>query len=137
MKKRGALLSVKTKLQNELVWMVIAAMAIPTFVFGGAMYYMIAKLTAPGPGLSLEEVVLDLTPYIAVLFPALVTLLLSWVFSATDKLVGPVDRMIQELDKRIQGQQTGPIVLRPGDRLMPLADKINVLLQGQESSKQP
>ena len=43
--------------------------------------------------------------------------------------------MIRELGQRIAGQGTGPIVLRPGDQLIPLADQINVLLKERESLK--
>ena len=133
---RGPLLKVKTQFQNQLIWMVFTAIAIPTVVFGGSMYLMISKLTGPDASLSPQEVVVDVTRYVAILFPVLVTLLLCWAFYGTNKLVGPLDRMIRELDERIQGNKSGPIVLRPGDRLIPLADKINLILQQRDKSKE-
>lgn len=136
MKNRGPLLKVKTRFQNQLIWMVFTAMAIPTFVFGGAMYLIISRLSGPDASLSPQEVVVDVTRYIAVLFPVLIALLLCWAFYGTNKLVGPIDRIIRELDERIQGSKSGPIVLRPGDRLIPLVDKINLLLQQQDESKE-
>jgi len=136
MKNRGPLLRVKTQFQNQLIWMVCTAMAIPTLVFGGSMYLMIARLAGPNASSSPHEVVVDVTRYVAILFPVLIALLLCWAFYGTNKLVGPIDRMIQELDDRIQGNKTDPIVLRPGDRLIPLVDKINLLLQRRDESKE-
>jgi len=110
-------------------------MAIPTFVFGGSMYLLFSKLSSPGAEMSPQEVIMDVTRYIAVLFPVMVALLLCWAFYGTNKLVGPIDRMIRELDERIKGNKSGPIVLRPGDRLIPLVDKINLILQQRDNSK--
>ncbi len=135
MTKRGPLLKVKTKFQNQLIWMVFTAMAIPTIVFGGSMYLLISKFSSPGATLSPHEVVMDVIPYVAVLFPVMVALLLGWAFYGTNKLVGPLDRIIRELDERIKGSKSGPIVLRPGDRLIPLVDKINLILQQRDNSK--
>jgi len=44
--------------------------------------------------------------------------------------------MIRELDECIQGNKSGPIVLRPGDRLIPPVEKINLLLQQPDESKE-
>ena len=136
MKNRGPLLKVKSKFQNQIIWMVFTAMAIPTLIFGGSMYLMIAKLSGPNSVTSPQEVVVDVTRYIAIFFPVLVALLLWWAFHGTNKLVGPIDRMIRELDERIQGSKSGPIVLRPGDQLIPLAEKINIVLQQRDESKE-
>jgi len=135
MTKRGPTLKVKSKLQNQLIWMIFTAMAIPTLVLGGSMYLMITKLSAPNTSGSLHEVIVGIMGYVAVLFPVSVAALLYWAFHGTNKLVGPIERMTQELDRRIEGQMTGPIVLRPGDQLIPLVDKINVLIEERDNLK--
>ena len=135
MNKRGPTLKVKSKLQNQLIWMIFAAMGIPTFVLGGSMYVIIARLSAPNTSVSPHEVIVDIMGYVAVLFPVLIGALLFWAFHATNKLVGPIERMTQELDRRLEGEKRGPIVLRPGDHLIPLVDKINVLLEERENLK--
>jgi len=137
MRKRGSTLEVKTHLQRKLIWMICAALAMPTVVLGGSMYWMIARISSPTGGSSPQEVIADITRYIAVLYPLLSAALLYWVFRGTNKLVGPIERMIRELDQRIEGRGTGPIILRPGDQLIPLADKINVLLKERENLKSP
>ena len=137
MSKRGSTLKVKTKLQNQLIWMIFAAMAIPTLVLGGSLYLMMARLSAPNTNVSPHEVIVDIVGYVAVLFPVSIAALLFWAFRGTNKLVGPIERMIRELDHRIEGLGPGPIILRPGDQLIPLADKINVLLKERENLKSP
>ena len=135
MKPRGSVLKVKTNLQNQLLWMVCAAIAVPTLVLGGSMYWIVARISSPNAGVSPPEVIAGVTRYIAVLFPVLIAALLYWVFSGTNKLVGPIERMMRELDQRIQGHRSGPIVLRPGDKLIPLVDKINMLLEERDRLK--
>ena len=48
---------------------------------------------------------------------------------------GPVERMIRELDARLGGTASGPIVLRPKDLLRPLAEKINRVMAEWEKSR--
>jgi hypothetical protein len=136
MKQREPVLRVRTKLQNQLIWMICAAIAVPTIVLGGSMYWIVTRISAPNGGVSPPEVIAGVTRYIAVLFPVLIAVLLYWVFTGTNKLVGPIERMIRELDQRIQGHRSGPIVLRPGDKLIPLVDKINVLLEERDKLKE-
>lgn len=137
MNQRCSRLKVTAKLQNQLVWKIFAAMAIPTLVLGGAMYLMMARLSAPNTIVSPHEVIVDIMGYVAVLFPVSIAGLLYWTFRGTNRLVGPIERMTQELDRRLEGEKRGPIVLRPGDHLIPLVDKINVLLEERENLKKP
>ena len=135
--KRKPTLEVKTQFQRRLMWMICAAMAMPTVVLGGTIYLIVARLSSPIGAASPHEVTLDITKYVAVLFPLLSAALLYWVFSGTNKLVGPLERIIHELEQRIEGQESGPIVLRPGDQLIPLVDKINTLLNERDGLKKP
>ena len=99
------------------------------------MCLLIARLSAPNTTMSPHEVIVGIMGYVAVLFPVSIAALLYWVFRGTNTLVGPIERMAQELDRRIEGQKSGPIVLRPGDQLVPLVDKINVLLEERDNLK--
>ena len=129
-------MEVKTHLQNKLIWMVCAAMAMPTIVLGGSMYWMMARISSPAGGASPHEVIADVLRYVAVLYPLMSAVLLYWIFRGTNRLVGPIERMIQELGQRIEGSKSGPIMLRPGDQLIPLAEKINIVLQQRDESKE-
>jgi membrane protein implicated in regulation of membrane protease activity len=137
MSKRGPVLTIKTKLQNQLIWMICAAMGVPTLILGGALYLVATQLSNPATGAAPHEVVASVVRYVAILFPLASAALLYWVFKGTNTLVGPIERIIRELDQQLAGQRTGPIVLRPGDQLIPLADKINVLLEERQSLKKP
>ncbi len=137
MSKRGSVLTIKTNLQNQLIWMICAAMGVPTLILGGALYLVAAKLSNPTAGPAPHEIVASVVRYVAVLFPLASAALLYWVFKGTNNLVGPIERIIRELEQQLTGQRTGPIVLRPGDKLIPLADKINILLEERQGLKKP
>ena len=89
MNQRCSRLKVTTKLQNQLVWMIFAAMAIPTLVLGGSMYLMMARLSAPNAGVTSHEVVVDIIGYVAVLFPVSIAALLFWAFHGPTSLLVP------------------------------------------------
>lgn len=134
---RRPTLTVKTQLQNQLIWMICAAMAIPTIILGGALYLIVSQISAPTSGQSAQEIIMSVMRYVGVLFPLASGILLHWVFSGTNKIVGPIERITRELESRIDGRGHGPIVLRPGDQLTPLANGINTLIAEREHLKQP
>lgn len=134
---RRPTLTVKTKLQNQLIWMICAALAIPTVILGGALYLITTRISSLANGQSAQEIVMEVMRFVGVLFPLASGLLLHWVFSATNRIVGPIERITRELESRIEGKGHGPIVLRPGDELAPLANGINTLIAEREQPRQP
>lgn len=132
MKNRRPLLSVKTKLQGQLLWLVFAAMAVPTLVLGGGVMLLAPLLPLADLDATPEEFRASVLIGIAIIFPFLAAALFCWAFFLTNRLVGPIERMLRELDARIEGTATGPITLRPKDLLIPLVDKINVLIAERE-----
>ena len=132
MKSRGPLLAVKTKLQSQLIWLVFLSMAVPTLILGGLVStHPVIALAGPIP----EEMRGAILLGIVVLGPVLAAVFLCWAFHLTNRMVGPVDRMDQELDARLRGTASGPIVLRPNDLLLPLAEKINLVVADWEKVK--
>ncbi len=134
MKNRGPLLAVKTKLQGRLIWLVFAAMAIPTVIFGGGALLLLDTGDL-GLGSAQGEMRVGILVSIVVLFPVTSALLFCWAFYLTNRIVGPVDRLINELDARLQGTASGPVILRPKDLLLPLAERINSLIAAWEKDK--
>lgn len=135
MKNRGPLLVVKTKLQSPLIWLVFMAMALPTIILGGGSLLLLRDSADSGmAGVQVEVRVVVLVSMI-VLFPVSAALLFGWAFYLTNRIVGPVERMIREIDARILGTGSGPIVLRPKDLLVPLAERINGLIEELEKRK--
>ena len=133
MKKRGPLLSVKSKLQSQLVWLIFAAMAIPTAVLGGSLYLLISRIADSNTAPALQSALMEIAGYISLSFPPLTALLLAWAFRRTNQIVGPIERISRELDGRLKGTSSGPIILRPGDQLFPMVDGINALLKDREA----
>lgn len=112
---------------------VVVAMAIPTFVFGGSLFFLIRDIASHPDRLSLLEMVMKTVPYVAVVYPILISCLLFVAFSVTDRIVGPVDRLVRELDERLHATASGPLRIREDDALVPLVDKINQLLARVEN----
>ncbi len=133
MKNRGPVLTAKTHLQRRLMWLILASMAVPSFLLGGAVLvqgpldFLAGNISEDGR----DELMLGLT----VLTPVLLSGVIVWAYIQTNRLVGPVERMIKVLDARIDGTGSGSIVLRNKDVLAPLADRINVILTQWESLK--
>lgn len=107
-------------------------MAVPILILGG-LILVHPSLSLAGP--ISEELRARLLMGILVLAPVLATGFLCWAFYLTNRMVGPVDRMVQELDARLRGTASGPIVLRPKDLLLPLAEKINLVVAEWEKLK--
>jgi hypothetical protein len=135
MKNRGSLLVVKTKLQGHLLWLVFLSMAVPTLILGGVVLVHVNYPSASLDGTPPEETRARMLLYIIVLAPVLTAAFLCWAFYLTNRMVGPVDRMIKELDARISGTASGPIVLRPKDLLLPLSERINQVIAEMEKLK--
>lgn len=136
-RKRGPLLTVKTRLQNQLIWVVFAALAVPTVVLGGTLYLLLKQLTGPHATTSPHEAIVHALRYLGILYPLLTAVVLGLAFHRTNQIVGPIERIVRELDARLSGEKNGPITLRSGDQLIPLADKINALLQERDQFKNP
>ncbi|HQF40239.1 MAG TPA: hypothetical protein PK322_14070 [Opitutaceae bacterium] len=135
MKNRGSLLTVKTKLQGHLLWLVFCSMAVPTLVLGGVVLVLLGYPFELHAGAAPEATRARVLLALCVAAPVVFIGLLSWAFLLTNRIVGPVERMIRELDARLLGTASGPINLRPKDLLLPLVEKINLLLAEWERSK--
>lgn len=75
-----------------------------------------------------DELMLGLT----VLTPVLLSVVIVWAYVETNRIVGPVERMIRELDAHIEGNGSGSIALRKKDLLAPLVERINAIIARSE-----
>jgi hypothetical protein len=137
MKHRASPLAVRTKLQGQLIWLIFGAMAIPTLVFGTAIWLLADGATHPERAVSPHMTILKAAALVAAAFPILFGVFLFWAFHATNRIVGPVERITRELDARIAGTARGPIHLRPGDALDPLAQRLNQVLADWDRRRTP
>jgi len=105
-------------------------MAVPCLLLGGAVFlqgpleFMVGRLSDD----TRDKIMLGLT----VLTPVLLCAVIVWAYVQTNRIVGPVDRMIKELDAHLEGTGSGSIALRKQDLLAPLVERINALIARSE-----
>ncbi|MFC1508132.1 hypothetical protein ACFL60_00410 [Candidatus Omnitrophota bacterium] len=122
------------KLHMEIFLLVFSASVIPVTIVTIALYYLIFGITADQ--LAIPEIIAyNIMPASArvitiLLFatPASILILLFLAYKISHKIVGPFDRIVQNLDDCISGKRKGPITLRKGDKFQVLVEKINKLL---------
>ena len=69
-------------------------------------------------------------PWILIMTSMLVTYLVFWTYYMSNKLVGPYDRIIRELDEILSGKRKGPIKTRKGDEMFDgILKRINSLIK--------
>lgn len=131
MRKRNVF-KVKTRLQNKLMLLVFISMFIPTLFFGGGLYYLISRVLQGGNdsgAIPLEGVIgLILFPGVFLFF-IFIGFSLGLAYVITNRMVGPLDRLENDLEEILKGQKKGPLLVRPHDYLHPLVMKINHLLE--------
>jgi hypothetical protein len=72
----------------------------------------------------------SLIPYLLIFTSALMLLLFLWTYYLSNKLVGPYERIVRELDDVISDKKRSPIVTRKGDAMFEnLLKRINILIK--------
>ena len=101
---------------------------------GGCLYYVIFNLMAEQLGIP-EVVAYHLLPVVKkvnivlmVSLPMVFLILFSLGLVVTKNLVGPIERLEDELEEIISGNMSKRLRLRRRDELKPLTDSINTLL---------
>ena len=121
-------------MHRELFLLVLFAALLPAIITGVSLYYLIFNITADQLGIP-EAIASSIIPaaqqvisITAIATPILVLIILILAHKITHKVVGPFDRVIRELDECIEGSKQGHIILRKGDKFLPLVERINALL---------
>lgn len=121
-------------LHKEIFWLVFIAALVPAAIVTALLYYLIFNITAEQMVIP-EAIAYNLIPaakkVIAILLfsaPACIVAILFFAYKISHRIIGPFDRIVNELDKRAEGREKGPILIRKNDKFKPLVDKINKLL---------
>ena len=70
-----------------------------------------------------------LIPWLLILISFILIFLVFWTYFMSNKLVGPYDRIVRELDEVLTGKRKGPIQARQGDEMFEgLLKRINSFL---------
>lgn len=121
-------------MHREIFLLVFVASVLPATLITFSLYYLIFGVTAEQIAIP-EFIAYNLIPasrrvFYILLFasPFSILAILILAYKLTHKIVGPFDRIVRELDERVQGKKTGHIILRKKDKFHPLVKGINKLL---------
>ncbi|MCP4652576.1 MAG: hypothetical protein GY858_04240 [Candidatus Omnitrophica bacterium] len=122
------------KMHREIFLLVFWSALIPATIIAIVLYCLIFNVTADQLGIP-EAIAYNLIPaaqkIAAILMfstPLSILLIMVAAHRIAHKIIGPFDRIIADIDSRLKGKSQGHIVLRKGDKFLPLVIRINELL---------
>ena len=125
------------QLHREIFFIVLGGALIPTLMTTVCLFYLIFNITAEEIGIP-ESIAYNLIPaaqkvttILLVATPLVVLVFLILAHKISHKIIGPFDRIVRELEERLDTKRRDPIEpirLRSGDKFRPLVEKINELL---------
>lgn len=122
------------KLHREIFLLIALSSLFPVIIVTLLLYYLIFSIVANQIAIP-EAIAYNIIPaarrvtFILLTFtPSSIIVILIFTYKITHKIVGPLERIIRELDKRIENKKIGHIITRKTDKFRPLTDKINKLL---------
>ncbi len=124
----------RNSLERHYVRLIALALILPSLIVGGCLYYVIFNLMAEQLGIPeiiayhLLPVVKKVNLLLLIALPALFVILISIGMILTRRLVGPIERLEEELSVIAAGDLSKRLEIRKRDVLQPLVEKINMLL---------
>ncbi|MBN1354559.1 MAG: methyl-accepting chemotaxis protein [Candidatus Omnitrophica bacterium] len=124
----------KNPLQRKYLVLILSSIMIPLFLAGGCFYYIMFQIMAEQLAIP-ESIAYNLIPVfhkinfllIIGLTPTVVLLFILGVF-LTHRLIGPLERLEDDLKKISQGDYTIRLKIRKDDDLRSIADVINKII---------
>lgn len=122
------------KLHKQISWLLFWTALIPTVIVTFYLYYLIFGIMATQ--FVIPEIIAyhlipaakKITIILLATAPIAIAIILFFAYKITHTLLGPFDRILEELDELSEGKKKGPIVVRKTDKFWPLAEKINRLI---------
>ncbi|MBF0397894.1 MAG: hypothetical protein HQK78_14030 [Desulfobacterales bacterium] len=69
-------------------------------------------------------------PFLTVIMSIIVVILIFWTYRISNRLVGPYERIIKEIDEILEGKRENITPLRKGDEMFEkLLNRINILIE--------
>lgn len=129
---------VRNRLERHYLRLIAISLILPTLIIGSCLYYIIFNLMAEQLGIP-EVIAYHLLPVVRkvnlvliVSLPVIFLILISIGLALSRNLVGPIERLEEELSEIVAGDLSKRLRLRKRDELKPLADNINLLLDKME-----
>ncbi|MBN1872116.1 MAG: methyl-accepting chemotaxis protein [Candidatus Omnitrophica bacterium] len=128
-------LVVQSRLERHYLRLIALAIILPTVIVGSCMYYVIFNLMAEQLGIPevisyhLLPVVEKVNIVLIISLPVIFLVLFSIGRIIARNLVGPIERLENELELIIKNRSTERLRVRENDRLRRLVEDVNTLLE--------
>ncbi|MDD5044901.1 MAG: hypothetical protein PHU91_02575 [Candidatus Omnitrophica bacterium] len=126
------------KLHRQIFQLVSLAALLPAIILIVGLYYLIFGITASEMAIP-EAIAYNIIPaakkvvvVLLIATPVIITAILFWAYKISHTIIGPFDRIVRELDERVEGKIIGHILVRKKDKFWPLVEKINKLIDKAE-----
>ena len=128
----------KNPLQFKFLILILLSIIVPLFIVAGCLYYLIFQIMAEQ--LAIPEVIAyNLIPVVQKInflliigVPPMIVLIFIWGAMLTHRLIGPLERLEDDLKKIASGDYSIRLQLRKDDDLRPVADVINKIIHKLE-----
>ena len=133
--KRNLILHVN-KYQKQILYPVFLACAFSSILTIFCFVFILVRMTnARTIGPILMSDLQNFMPWLMLIIAYTILFIVFWTYYISNKIVGPHERILRELDEVIEGKRPGPIATRQGDEMFEqLLKRINALI---EKTKKP
>ena len=128
----------KNPLQRKYLLLILFSTLLPVFVVAGCLYYLIFQIMAEQLAIP-ESIAYNLMPVLHKInfllligLPPIVIFLFLWGTILTHRLIGPLNRLENDLREISEGNYSVRLKLRKDDDLRPIADTINKIIDKLE-----
>ncbi len=128
----------KNPLQTKYLALIFVSILLPVFIVGGCLYYLLFQIMAEQLAIP-ESIAYNLFPVVErinflllVGVPPIVILLFIWGAVLSHKMIGPLERLENDLKKISEGDYSMRLRIRKDDDLRPIADVINRIIDKLE-----
>ena len=127
--KRNLILHVN-KYQKQILYPVFLACAFACILTIFCFVFILARVTnASTIGPIRMSDLQNFMPWMMILIAYVILFVVFWTYYISNKIVGPHERILRELDEDIEGKRPGPISTRQGDEMFEqLLKRINALI---------
>lgn len=124
----------KNPLQRKYLVLIVLSILLPILILGACLYYLIFQIMAEQLAIP-ESIAYNLFPVVnkinmllLVGIPPIMLILVIWGAVLTHRLIGPLERLEEDLKKISKGDYSIRLKLRKDDDLKPIADVVNGII---------
>ena len=128
-------------LQKRYLFVIVLAMIVPLVITAGCLYYLIFQLMAEQLGIP-ESIAYNLFPVVSqvntlllIALPPVIIVLFIFGLILSHRLIGPLNRLEDDLRKIADGDYSIRIAMRKDDDLKPIANTVNEIIDKLEKKK--